>query len=196
MKKKTSQKKAKEHYPTDFVIIQEALDRLPPGKRKQAIAMLTKHQSPGEEPAPVLPPAGPPTIPTDEVPQKVQIVQPPTFKDRELAIKELAVHLIQQFAGDKDQNTHMDESQRLLISLIRDNVGTRPYPTSREFAIKNGIPWNDQEFRDDALISFLNWWTKLGVSVERWGREEVENVLKAFFWGEKAQEKKEEPLVT
>jgi hypothetical protein len=130
------------------------------------------------------------------LPAPVVSMPPPTIQDREIALKEKEIKVINDFAGKPHQNTHITEDQRLLIAILYHDVAKNPYPSSKAYAIKNGIPWNDKEFEDQSLIDFLNDLIEFGLPVERQGRAEVGRVLESYFNRDRSKDKHEEPIIT
>jgi hypothetical protein len=130
------------------------------------------------------------------LPAPIVSTPPPTIQDREIALKEKEIKVINDFAGKPHQNTHITEDQRLLIAILFHDVAKNPYPSSKAYALKNGIPWDDKEFEDESLIDFLNDLIDFGLPVEREGRKEVGRVLESYFNRDRSKDKHEEPIIT
>jgi hypothetical protein len=141
------------------------------------------------------------TITNKETPLSAPVVSnppppPPTIKDREIALREMEMKTINNYSGDRHQNTQISEDQRILISILYHDIAKNPYPSSRAYAIKNGIPWNDKEFEDQSLIDFLADYLDFGLPLDREGRAEVGRVLEAYFRRDQSKDKHEEPVIS
>ena len=125
-----------------------------------------------------------------------EIAFPPTIKDREIALKELELKAIEKFSGDRHQNTSLSSDERLLIGIAYHTLVSNRFSISKQYCKDNNIPWNDEEFRDQAISDFLNDYLDFGLPVDRQGRKEVVDVYKAYFMQNFDKQKEKEPIIT
>lgn len=124
--------------------------------------------------------------------KKKILTLPPTRKDREIQLKEIECKIIADYMGGKHQNTHISRDERLLFSIIYHDL-IMPWGVSKNICIELGIPFNEDEFRNEILINFLDDYLDFGLPMDRLGRSEVKEILTAYFSGdEKDDDKKQD----